>query len=299
MRTIHSIRRLSLDSLAAALMLALAVTGTARGQSDAELRRQNEQLASQVRELESQLQQSQSENEKLKQRIDQLERQIATIRRSGGGRSTTPPPAEPERVTIDESVPSASPRALHKAIQDSYLEAMKDMETGRPGDTKRRAYMKKLEGWKASLERQLRGPIVWHVRVVDARMQNVDPDRQRERIVTFVAVDPETDVRLGEQFDVQLSKTLTDRLANYEARSKDGDIGVLVMRGTLSPHIRINQERLERGSFDNPPFIGPFAEFQFAVDVKSLMPVAEDKEKQTEATQPAERGGDRAPRPMR
>lgn len=280
------------------LALVMATSSVATAQSDSELRRQNEQLASQVQELANQLQQSRDENEKLRQRIEQLEKQIAASRRSGGGRSPTPAP-EPEKVTIDETVPSASPRALFKAIQDSYVEVSKDVDMGRPGDGVRRAYLKRLDGWKAAVDRQFRGPITWHARVVDARSENVDPDRPRERIVTLVAVDPQTDVRLGEPFDVQLSKTLTDRLANYEHRSPDGDIGVLVLRGTLAPSIRINEDRAERGSFDNPPFIGPFAEFLYEVDVKSLMPAAEDKEREAAATQPTppERRGNKPPRP--
>jgi hypothetical protein len=279
------------------------IGGSVDAQSDSDLRRQNEQLASQVQDLMAEREANEREIETLKARIAQLEQQLATARRSG---NRQPPPQtqpEPEKVTIDESIPTASPRALLKAVQSSYTDATQDLDMGRPGDGKRRAFMKKLDSWKAASDRQFRGPINWHVRVVDARPQDVNNDRAPERIVTLVAVDPETDVKLGEPFDVQLSRTLTERLATYEARDPNGDIGVLVLRGTITPSIRINEQRAERGSFDNPPFIGPYAEFLYSVDVKSLMPVADDdKEKAKEPAtqpQPAERRGNKPPRDNR
>jgi cell division protein FtsB len=283
--------------------LGTAGTAPASAQSESDLRRQNEQLTSQVQELMAERDATQREIETLKEKIAQLEQQLAASRRSGG-RPQTPPAQtqpEPEKVTVDESVPTATPRALLKAMQDSYAEATKDMDMGNAGDGRRRAFMKKLESWRAATDRQLRGPITWHVRVIDARPQDVNNDRSPERIVTLVAVDPETDVKLGAPFDVELSRTLTDRLANYEARDPNGDIGVLVLRGTVTPHIRINEERAERGSFDNPPFIGPYAEFLYRVDVKSLMPVADDDQEKTPATQPSapERRGNKPPRDSR
>ena len=278
-------------------------SGRASAQSESELRRQNEQLASQVQELMTERDANEREIQTLKERIAQLEQQLAAARRSGGASRQTQPQSqpEPEKITVDETIPTATPRALLKAVQESYAEVTKDLDIGHPGDGKRRAFMKKLDSWKAATDRQFRGPITWHVRVVDARPEDVNNDRSPERIITLVAVDPETDVKLGAPFDVQLSRTLTDRLANYEARDPQGDIGVLVLRGTLTPSIRINEERNERGSFDNPPFIGPYAEFLYHIDIKSLMPVADDDKEKAAATQPQppERRGNKPPRDTR
>jgi hypothetical protein len=107
------------------------------------------------------------------------------------------------------------------------------------------------------------------VRVLD---NDVTPDG--EQVVTMVAVDPVTETKLGDPFSVMLTRTLADRLAAYERR---GELGLLVLRGTLIPDVQINEDRPERGSFDKPLFIGPFAEFGYTIEVKSLLPVADDK----------------------
>jgi len=248
--------------VAAVLSTALACTGLASAQdSDADLRRQNEQLSAQIRDLQRELLQAQDRIQQLEGTISQLQRQAAAPRRSSTAGSPAPS-LDDEIVSVDESVPNASPRALFKALVASYEATMAGLPIGKPGERDRRAYLRKLENWRAGVIREFRSPIVWHVRVIDARL---GPDRQR--IVTFLAVDPETDARLGNSFDVVLSQTLVERLANFEAR---GDLGVLVMRGTVFPEIRIDEDRESRGTFDNPPFIGPFAEFLFRIEVASL-----------------------------
>ena len=214
------------------------------------------------------------------------------MKRAAAGGPTTrggTAPEEPEKVTVDETVPNASPRALFNALVDSYAKTTSDLDMGRDGDGKRRAYIKKLEGWKSQVDRQFRGPLVWHVRAVDSRTT-----RSGDRIVTLVAVDPETDVRLGNPFDVELSKIQMERLAWSDAH---GELGPLVLRGTLVPNVRINEAQATRGTFDNPPFIGPFAEFLYGVEVKSLMLAKEDKEANA-TTKPAETK-DTKPQPPR
>src|SRR5688572_2237289 len=255
----------------ACFLLGLLIFGTATDrafgqatQSDA--REQNEILTQQVRALQEQLRAAQRENQRLEERIAQLEQQLSAMRRPATAPAppTAPPPAEVERVTIDETVPNASPRALFKALRENYEQTMGGLPIGEPGSAERREYLKKLEKWKVSVDRLHQGQFAWHVRAVDSRLTN-----RRERVVTFVAVDPETDVRLGDPFEVLLSKTLTDRLARLEER---GELGVLVMRGYLEPDVVLDPDRDARGTFDKPQFIGPFAAFDFQLVAKSLLP---------------------------
>jgi hypothetical protein len=263
----------------AGLLVCWMVSAT-HAQSDSELRRQNEQLTAQAQELQEKLDAAERENAVLKERISALEQQLAAARRAGSAKPSKPAP-EPEKVTVDETNPLASPRALFKALQTSLLVATKDTDPGKPGDSKRRAYLKKLESWTTNIERQHRGSVIWHVRVIDAR----PGPRTGERIVTFKPVDPVTDVALGNNFDVILSRTLSDRLAVYEER---GELGVLVLRGSLMPDITINEQRTERGSFDNPPYLGMFTEFGYLIDIKSLMTVEDDKAREGATTKPAD-----------
>lgn len=251
--------------------------GRARAQSDADLRRENQQLSTQISDLTQELEALKSTNQSLQERIAQLEAQLAAARRSSSGGPATLPPLEEPEVTIDESKPEASPRAMLQAVQASHDEAIKGMEIGREGDGKRRAYLRKLEQWEAGAERSLRSQISWHVREVDRR------NSDNNRIWTLVAVDPKSGAELGDPFEVMLPRNVADRLAAFESRE---ELGVMVMRGTALPQIRVNQARAERGSFDRPRFIGPYVEYALQVEVKSLLPFKEDKDQQaSEASQ--------------
>ena len=49
----------------------------------------------------------------------------------------------------------------------------------------------------------------------------------------LVAVDPQTNVELGNPFDVVLPRALSDRLADLNARD---ELGMMILRGTLNPN---------------------------------------------------------------
>jgi hypothetical protein len=269
-----SSHRITAAIVAAVLILA----GSAFAQeSDSDLRRQNQQLSNEVSELQRRLDAAEGRNRDLEQRITQLEQLLSAARR-GSTTTSTLPPLEPEEVTVDESIPNASPRALFKELIANYENTMREIDIGDNDDRVRRAYLKQLDSWRSRVNREYRSPIEWHVRAIDAR---VGPNR--ERIVTFIAVDPKTDVQLGDAFDAVLSQSLVDRLANFEIR---GELGMLVMRGTLIPEVRINPFRIDRGTFDIPPFVGPFAEFFFRVDATSLKLLRDDGVEDTTSNQP-------------
>jgi hypothetical protein len=46
----------------------------------------------------------------------------------------------------------------------------------------------------------------------------------------------------------------------------------LVLSGVYTPHLQFNAARIDRGPFDNPPFIGPMIELKWSFDAKSLAP---------------------------
>jgi hypothetical protein len=250
---------------ARAVLLAIALvcgvfTAPARAQSESDLRRQNQELTTKVKDLEAELAAARKKADDLQKRITALEASLAA-RPAGGGKVI--PPLEEEKVSIDESKPSASPRALRKAIEESYQKAMANLPMGKAGDRDRIAYMRALAKWEPATEREYRMPIDWHVRVQPASML----DSKRERIATFIAVDPVTGTRLGDEFDVALSRAIAGRLVELEAR---GELDMLILKGTVVPNIRINTTRESRGAFDNPLFVGPFAEYEFTVEPSSV-----------------------------
>lgn len=257
-----------------AIVMALTVTGASIAQTEPAapqpeaappadtLRADYDRLNAQVRDLTRELSLAQETIRTQRATIARLERQLANPRRPSEPDVPGSAPAPDEQVTIDESDPAASPRAMFKAIVASYEEATDDLQVGDENDAIRRAYMRTLESWRAATVRKHRTSIQWHVRVVGAK-----PGPERNHTVTMVAVDPVTDVRLGQPFDVVLPQSMVNRLAIWEMR---GGLGVLVMKGTFTPDIQINENRETRGTFDNPQFIGPFAEFGFRVEVSGF-----------------------------
>ena len=269
----HSRAWLSAGSLTLALLLSSIIATPARAQSDAELRRQNQELTTQVKDLQAELDAARKQLQAAEARLAALEAQLAA--RAAGGGSKIIPPLEPEHVTVDESKPQASPRALFNAAVESYKQAVGSLPIGHPGDRENVAYMRAVERWAPACERSLRMPIDWHVRVLEGR---------RDRIAILQAVDPVTDARLGDPFQVQFPKTLATRIDDLAA---GGDPGVLVLKGTSIVDITVNPDRLMPGSFDKPRFVAPYAEFEVTVDVSSIVPAKPAPSSTRPSTKPA------------
>lgn len=253
----------NLHLLPFALLACLLASQPAAAQSDNDLRRENQRLNTQLRETTAEL-------EAARARIAQLEQQVARLERALAAASGSPAPTTPstqDEVTIDETEPTASPRALLRTLKEEYEQAMEEQEIGREGDRTRAHYMRNLQRWQAAMTRKYRSQVQWHVQVEDAASTRSGYD------LKVRAVDPVTHVQLGPAFDVSLPRNLARR---YEAlRSREAE--VFVLSGTLIPRITINANRHAAGPFDNPPLIGPFAEFQFSVDPRSLVAATDEE----------------------
>jgi hypothetical protein len=255
-------------SFTVGVLALLAAVGTASAQSDADLRRENQELRTRVRDLQMEL-------EAARNRIEQLEREVEKLRQllAAAPQTTGTQPTE-EKVTIDESVPHASPRALLKALQERYLEAMLDLDPGGPstpeGGRQRAAYLRNLQRWARRMNREMKAPIEWHVRVTGRAAQPPElPGLDVE------AVDPETHAVLGDPFPITLPRAMVHRLHELERR---GELGVLILKGVLMPQVMVNPDRYEQGLFDKPRFVGPFAEFEFLVEASTLTAPPKPKE---------------------
>ena len=246
-------------ALACSMLVTALATSPARAQSDSDLRKQNQELTTRVKDLETELDAARKQIDTLQKQVAAMQQQLAAAR-SGGA---APAPLEEPKTTIDESKANASPRALFNAAAESYKKAVADTPMGVAGDRDRIVYMRKIEKWAPAFEREYRAAIDWVVRVVpDSPTANA-----AKGIYTFVAVDPVTDAPLGDEFNVTLSRALATRLAELESH---GGLGALSMKGTVVPTIAINPARETRGSFDNPRFVGAFAEYTFTVDPQSI-----------------------------
>lgn len=264
----------------AAAGLLFAGVQAATAQSDAALRRENDALRAQVKDLQNELDAARKQIGELEEMVKRLEAQIRRMEAGGG---TGPKPAgelPPEKVTIDESKPDASPRALLKALQDDYKQAMSDREKGAPNSADRSAYITAVERWARAANRQYRGPIEWH-----AVVQQAEPGPRGTATValTLQAVDPVTEVALGDPFPAAVdNRTLIRRIDDLARAGRLID-QTFVIKGILEPEVRVNPNREAAGTFNNPPLIGSFAEFRFYVDVRALQ---EPKQEDTPEREP-------------
>lgn len=244
--------------LIAVLLAVLTAAPTATGQSPQELRRDNEQLRARVADLERELGAALQE-------IARLRAELASLVASGGNGAATPPPADAP-VTLDESTPNASPRALYRALTDRYEAAAAAMAAEgtemEPGD---RVHIRALQRWAARVESELRDSISWHVRIVESARAD-----RGGWILRLQAVDPVTETPLGDPFDALLARGPASRLKSLAEHARLPD--VLVLRGTLFPEVTINADRAEPGPFDKPRLIGPYAEFGLSVTARSIAP---------------------------
>jgi len=256
-------RPTSMGCLAAAALLAL--TGTVAAQSDRDLRDENQRLKTEARQLTRELDAAKDRIEKLERQVESLRTSLASVRRSG---PTEPAPMEQEPVSIDESIPTASPRALLSALKKSYAQALGSLERGAEGDTDRAAYMRAVDRWTASANREYRKKIVWHDQILIA-----NPTR-RGMDVKLQAVDPKTNTKLGDPFVVALQRSAARRLEQLQQRSAPD---VLVLSGTLHPRVVHNPQRgAVKGGFVRPGFIGPYAELRLTVDGTTLLPPTDE-----------------------
>ena len=269
--------RRALGVITLATMLATAHHPVA-AQSEGDARRETEQLRARVELLQGSLDAAQERIAELEAQLENMRQLLATTRRGAAGPAKSPPtdpPAGPPTApattapatSIDESIPNASPRALLDALKDSYREATEDLIIGEAGDRQRIVYLRGLDRWASRVNRELKSQIQWHVRIMRPR-----PGSQQRRL-ELQAVDPKTDRHLGDPFQVVASINLLRRLRVFAERDQ---LEVLVLRGVVRPHVTINLGRQQKGAFDKPRFIGPFAEFQMTVDVSSLTQATEE-----------------------
>jgi hypothetical protein len=202
----------------------------------------------------------------LRQRIRELERELAEAQRRIADlerfiRELDPPdPTDPGEPQIDLQVvePLASPDALlaHLRVQyEHFADEHGPFETER----ERNAYLLRLRRWVATMNQRYRGTVDWTCRVA-ARQRLADGDT----FLDLVVLDDEGRA-LSERFVVVVPSRMraaAERLVVNEGAR---------VRGVMRPKVRLNEDRQTAGAFDIPPFIGAFVEYDFEVQMTSLV----------------------------
>lgn len=201
-----------------------------------------------------------------KARIAELEAEVAALKAQLASSPAAAPPAVPVQsnpVPVQPD-PFASPGSIRAALEADYTKALAETLPS-PGDpAATAAFRRELERWIASANRTFRHAVRWNARLVRS-----EPQGER-LLVTLVPVDPASGASLGEEYTASLEPRIARRLPAAARNRTDGEPWVVA--GTFVPEIRYRPERMERGIFDNPPLLGPGAEFLWRLEVESMVP---------------------------
>ncbi len=252
-------------TIALTLILTLFPAQKGLGQSGNDLRRENERLKTELADLRLEHEAALRRIASLEAEVQRLLEQFALRDLTAEEAATQTTPDDSKRITIDESKPDASPRALYRALVKNYAEKLGNHEKGEPNSIARTLYQKEVERWLNNANRQFRGRILWQVRIQDSQATSSGSQ------IKVSAVDPVTDTALGEPFWVRLKKSDVHRLRQLEVHK---ELDVLTLKGVLTPRIRLTpeQEMSETDAFGRERLVGPFAAFAFNVEVISLIP---------------------------
>lgn len=180
--------------------------------------------------------------------------------------------APPDPANASQNPPAPGPldnsAALLAAIRARFAADFAGKPAPKEGATDERLHrlwMTEIERWSNLLNRELRRPVIWTVRV-----RSYEASGRAYRL-EVVCVDPKTHSDAGESFWIQLQSV---QAGSWEQalRMGRGDSD-FTLRGVLVPQVAINPSRYEAGPFDQPPFIGVFLEFGFRINVTSFIRV--------------------------
>ena len=236
---------------------------TPQDASPAEFRRELEQLRAENDALRRQ-------NEVLLARVADLERRLgealaAQPPATGASPPPPPPPGPPAGVpdrpaeTPTDTLPDdplAAPDAMLAHLRRAYREAFGHLP--RTTARQRQEYAERVRRWITDVSNEARGTPTWLVRL--SRPQQV-AGRRFEAMM--VVLDRRTLAPIGQPFLVDVPAGVVDRL--NDARFDAWDLTVLFAAApTFDP------ERAEPGPLDHPRFVGPYAEFGYALDWRGL-----------------------------
>ena len=256
----------SLTLIAALGLLCLGTPSRALAQDTAEqLRQRNEQLEAKVSDLESALAAAMA-------KIAALEAQLAA-----NGAATPGATADSANATdistdgTDMRTPVHAEVSIREAYRRDYQASGLPEFASADWVESEVVYERWLQKWIAGTDRMFRKPVSWTV--VMERSFKASPT---ESVITLVAWDSTNNTQVGQPFQARIPSRTLDRI--FRAQRIAGGTVELMLNGVYVPRLQFNRTRIDRGPFDNPPFIGPMVELRWSVDVKSLSPVRKDEE---------------------
>ena len=262
-----------------ALLLAVVCCGplaaTLRAQesppSVSELRRENEQLRQRIDELEAQLAKSQESINQLLEQVRELNSRVAELQRllerrpapqgesDSAPESAEPAPSTPTLAELPEAQPFVAPEGLLRLVRESYKANFGEVTVPFETSDARARYLRDVEAWANSLRRTQRGQVEWLIEIRQV-LSNESP-----MVVEYRVLDRETRQPYSDRvFSMQVPP-------RFERRMRDAPTQTWLLRGVAWLDININRDRDSMGFFDVTPFIGPYVEFGFDLNVNAVL----------------------------
>lgn len=243
-----------------------------------ELQAENVRLASELQALTLRLQDTEAQRELERARAGELERQVAKLldelsRSSGPIPQSESGPSDPTPTSVPTNAPIpadplASPASLLAELQRRYAADLtpSDSSPTDPAAPLAADRRRQIDQWCAEQSSLLQGPVEWRVRFTDFREA-----ARRDYRARLTVIDPASGLPVGDSIDVAVPRTLADRLERELTLGRDPDKAPLwTLVGALAAAPKLNPDRPTPGVFNHPAFVGPFVEFDFHLNWRSL-----------------------------
>lgn len=249
-----------------ALVMLLAGVGVpvlAQGESPAELRQQVERLTAENLALMGEL-------ESLRARLDALVREGEGLRRLLAARGSPAPVAgeassdaagAPGGISAD---PFSSPDALFVALLLDYAELRAGAPNGSDDVENER---RRVRAWTQGVPKRFTGQSDWLTRIEFVE----EAETRTPRTARVTVLHPATLEAMGESFFVELPERFVARMRRPGEKDAPAPEPVLwQLRVQMQARPVFDRERDRPGPFDYPRFIGPYAGFDFRVEVLGI-----------------------------
>jgi hypothetical protein len=218
-------------------------------------------LRQQIERLKQEMQEQAAELEAARARIKELEQQLADsddAERARGGQA--PPPA------ATPADPAIGPGGLLATCRAEYLANFPTVPsgTGSEADRARKQHIDRLSGWVSKANRESVRNLTWTGRI------DSNTVRRFGRKVNFTMVFEEPN---GTR-DYRVPVTVTEGQFSKVIRDGMVEPGPVAANVRVATRMAVNPDRTAPGAFDVPPSVGPFVDFGYEVEVKSLAPAA-------------------------
>ncbi len=244
-----------------------------------------------VVDLQEQIRQLQAEVRTLTTQLRDAQRRITVLElQSGNSKDDAQPanaaPADPDAYTLPEGNPLASPEAALQASRRMFDEALGALAI--ESDRDRVAFFRQAKGWISRTNRELTNRITWtcdirSVEVLESgaayvSLRVVDPNDSAAAwsVVHVIEVPRRLATAIRRVRDSNMSNdTGLDNAANDPSvTSTTSDKPTLFrLNGIFHTMLTLDKDRPEEGLFTDPPLVGPFVNFEYTIDVKSMVPV--------------------------